>query len=528
MKAKSKALKTRQGRDFTTLNPTPTVAIQLELPLFATAESPPQSSETTLIDKSLICNPSIPTPNLLETLVQESISNAKVCSPYWTDFCGEISSRLLLPVATDLQGLDSISFSTWSSKTVDKSWFSTKLYTAQNQNLPKIYSQSFTSSVAECTDSENIPRKSRKIYLRLTQQQKMQIKQWFGIARYVYNQTVELLRDGVVKANWKAIKGSILNGLPDWCKDTPYQIKSIAIKDACKAVSNAKLKYKKTGIVNRCSFKSRKDPKQSCYIPKSAVSEKGIYHTILGEVKYAETLPTDFGDCRLVCAYGDYYLTLPCVSLQLETENQGRVVALDPGIRTFLTYFSESSFGYLGLSANIKIQKLCFKLDDLCSAVSKSSGQLKRRLKKAANRIRAKIKNLVSELHKKTAKFLVDNFDVILLPTFETSQMAKKGRRRIRSKSVRQMLTLSHYQFKQFIKHKAFEHNKIVIDVNEAYTSKTVSWTGEVVKIGGSKIIKSPSTGETMDRDLNGARGIFLRALVDTPWLRENLNLCIC
>lgn len=142
--------------------------------------------------------------------------------------------------------------------------------------------------------------------------------------------------------------------------------------------------------------------------------------------------------------------------------------------------------------ANIKIQQLCFKLDDLQSGVSKSAGQLKRRLKKVANRIRAKIKNLVSELHKKSAKFLVDNFDVILLPTFETSQMAKKGRRRIRSKSVRQMLTLSHYQFKQFLKHKAKEHNKIVIDVNEAYTSKTVSWTGEIVKIGGSKFFLHP------------------------------------
>jgi putative transposase len=171
MKAKSKALKTRQGKDFTTLNPTPTVAIQLELPLFATAESPPQNSETILIDKSPICNPSIPTPNLLETLAQESISNAKVCSPYWTDFCGEISSRLLLPVATDLQGLDSISFNTWSSKTVDKSWFSTKLYTVQNQNLPKIYSQSFTSSVVECSTCESTPKKSRKIYLRLTPEQ---------------------------------------------------------------------------------------------------------------------------------------------------------------------------------------------------------------------------------------------------------------------------------------------------------------------------------------------------------------------
>jgi hypothetical protein len=69
----------------------------------------------------------------------------------------------------------------------------------------------------------------------------------------------------------------------------------------------------------------------------------------------------------------------------------------------------------------------------------------------------------------------------------------------------------------------------VVLDVNEAYTSKTVSWTGEIVKnLGGSKTIKSLSTGKTMDRDLNGARGIFLRALVDTPWLRENLSLCIC
>ncbi|PPJ62132.1 zinc ribbon domain-containing protein, partial [Cuspidothrix issatschenkoi] len=95
--------------------------------------------------------------------------------------------------------------------------------------------------------------------------------------------------------------------------------------------------------------------------------------------------------------------------------------------------------------------------------------------------------------------------------------------------SVRQMLTLSHYKFKKFIKHKASEFHKIVIDVNEAYTSKTVSWTGEIINnLGGSKTIKSQIDSRTMNRDLNGARGIYLRALVDTPWLRENLNLCIC
>jgi putative transposase len=81
-------------------------------------------------------------------------------------------------------------------------------------------------------------------------------------------------------------------------------------------------------------------------------------------------------------------------------------------------------------------------------------------------------------------------------------------------------LTFSHYRFKQFLKYKAFEYGKTVIDVNEAWTSKTVSWTGEINKrLGGAKQITSRLTGETMDRDYNGARGIFLRALGDHPIL---------
>ena len=63
----------------------------------------------------------------------------------------------------------------------------------------------------------------------------------------------------------------------------------------------------------------------------------------------------------------------------------------------------------------------------------------------------------------------------------------------------------------------------MVIDVCEAYTSKTVSWTGEIKKIGGARKIKG-NDGRTMDRDLNGARGIFLRAVVDTPSLKSNLS----
>ena len=145
-----------------------------------------------------------------------------------------------------------------------------------------------------------------------------------------------------------------------------------------------------------------------------AVKDLGIYHTVLGKATFKEALPQSFGDCRLVFAYRDYYLTVPEDVLQQKSDNQGRVVALDPGIRTFITFFSECSFGEIGTSANL-LQKLCFRLDKLISKSTKAKCKQRRRMKLAASRLRGKIKNLVDELHRKTARFLVDNFDMILM-----------------------------------------------------------------------------------------------------------------
>ncbi len=168
---------------------------------------------------------------------------------------------------------------------------------------------------------------------------------------------------------------------------------------------------------------------------------------------------------------------------------------------------------------------MCERLDDLISRTSKATGKAKREMKKAQARLRKKIKNLIKEIHFKTARFLVDSFDVILLPTFETSQMTGKSSRKLRSKTVRAMLTWAHYQFKVRLKNKALEFGSIVIDVCEAYTSKTVSWTGEIKNVGGSREIREESI--TLDRDLNGARGIFIRSLVDSPSLTGAIvNVC--
>ena len=74
------------------------------------------------------------------------------------------------------------------------------------------------------------------------------------------------------------------------------------------------------------------------------------------------------------------------------------------------------------------------------------------------------------------------------------------------------MIDLNHYGFKLRLKWYARKHGKIVVDCNEAYTSKTRSWDGSIdEKLGSSKIIKGD--GFTVDRDINGARGILLKNL---------------
>jgi len=104
-------------------------------------------------------------------------------------------------------------------------------------------------------------------------------------------------------------------------------------------------------------------------------------------------------------------------------ESQTRIVSLDPGIRSFITFYSLEHSGHLGKGDFSRIQRLCSHLDNLISKRDLTKNKQKRRsLTKASRKMRAKIKNLITEIHHKTAKFLTDNFDVILLPTFETNK----------------------------------------------------------------------------------------------------------
>ena len=365
------------------------------------------------------------------------------------------------------------------------------------------------------------------------------ISTWLDASRWTYNLTVEILKSGIPTA-WQHIASMVMAELrvlhPEWAT-VPYQVKRTAVRDACRAMSNVKKFNAKLKIAHQngqrtdedfgqLSFRSRKNPRQSCYIPDDAVTEQGVYHTILGPLRMAEAIPTGQHECRLVKERGLYWLVVPHpAQCDIEAPSGDGVVALDPGVRTFLTFFSETDCGKIGHHAFGRIQRLCYWLDDLISRTeTEPTGKRRRNMRRAQARLRQRIINLVDELHWQTARWLTSTYRLILLPTFETHDMTRRAGRKIRSKTARMMLSFRHYEFKRRLKWKAWQRGALVVDTNEAYTSKTRSWNGSVkANLGGGAVIRDEA-GFGMDRDVNGARGIFLRALGDSPFLRGLLT----
>ena len=321
-------------------------------------------------------------------------------TPYWSDTIAAFSNFLWLPNST--ANHDSLINTTqsWDSKTAAHSWFSTNRIPAPDSELPRIYSSAAVQDSATRATTGATKQQARRIQVYPDRTQKMAINTWLTASRWTYNLTVEILQSGI-PAVWKHIASMVMPEVktlhPEW-DSVPYQVKRTAVRDACRAMSNVKTfnmelkSHQAHGnrtdeAFAQLGYRSRKNPKQSCYIPDDAVTEHGVYHTMLGPLRMAEAIPAEHKECRLVQERGLYWLIVPYpAQCDIETPSGDGVVALDPGVRTFLTYFSETECGKLGHHAFGRIQRLCHWLDDLISRTAKEPNRRKRRQMRAHRR----------------------------------------------------------------------------------------------------------------------------------------------
>ena len=151
--------------------------------------------------------------------------------------------------------------------------------------------------------------------------------------------------------------------------------------------------------------------------------------------------------------------------------------------------------------------------------VQYSESKKQKNMKKAADRLRQRIKNLTMEAHHKTAKWLCTNFGTIFIPSFGVKKRTNKQNRKIGKPTIRKMLCWSHYAFRQrLIQCAQKTKNTNIVECDEAYTSKTCGRCGwQNAKLGGKKTFKCQSCQLVIGRDIHGARNSMLRALGVPP-----------
>eukprot|EP00961_Rhodomonas_salina_P211370 2854054-Rhodomonas_salina.1 len=223
-------------------------------------------------------------------------------------------------------------------------------------------------------------------------------------------------------------------------------------------------------------------------------------------------------------AVGVFYLVIRVdIAAQRDPDLQWqekKVVALDPGARTFQTFYSpDGTHGELLTNTKAYMDKKCQKIDKVQAHVAalkmKEGLKHSQRWRKISRRhdlikkLHYKLRCFRHNAHYAAANYLLREWEVVMIPKFEVSKMVRNGPTKVmQRKSTRDMYNWAHYEFRQRLISKSFMYaGRHVVVINEPGTSKTCglcgAWNAE---LGGSKVFRCPSCHVELDRDVNGAR----------------------
>jgi putative transposase len=379
--------------------------------------------------------------------------------------------------------------------------------------------------------------KSRRVRIYPNVDEKRTLDGWFGTFRWIYNQCLDGIKNHSIENNEESLREyciyekSPIFQANTWLKNTPQCIRDDAMRDLKKAYNSSFSLSKTTGNPFQIKFKSKKDRSDCIPIGSRFYNTKKGDGSFIRKIRSSEELPATLEhDSRITKDKENrYWLCIPTpITEELLFKNQedyphrmGKVCSIDPGVRTFATiYGSDGRMIEIGKGSIGRLVKMSIALDKLHSKCDQKETRHRKRYKykKAMRRIHRRVKDLVRELHLKLAKFLCSSYQIILLPSFNSQHMTNKLKRKITSKTARQMLTWSHFSFQQFLLHKVREYVDVKVRiVTEEYTSQTCSHCGELnKKIGGKKKFKCPSCKSWMDRDLNASKNILIKNIQES------------
>jgi putative transposase len=502
--------------------------------------SAPKNKLMILKDKKILLDPITLTMNWLLMLGAELTLREKDCKEFWNGQCLENSKKLWFPTEIGCADLHLSYLNGSLPKTVQNSWFLTKqMLNPAAKSLPKTFSPLFKYSPVEKWEKEGIRA------LNPSKEQEKILEEWSNTTRYVYNKCLDKIktdpklncRAGYKKLNKECITEKDNNIIKpdqihtfdkfiyDWVLRTPKDIRNGALRDIKKGFVTAWANLKAGNITSfGLNFREKKSYKeQSMEVPRSAIKLVKSHGNVTGFNIYKSYIPsvikvaknslkginleTLTHDTRLKKENNEWFL---CISYDTEGNNtkiKEKTCALDPGIRKFQTIYSEDNVTIIEPDKKkiIRIYNTLDKFQEL-----RDIKKIRQRTyDKKRCRLQSKLSCYVDEMHYKTIAFLTKNYTSILLPSFESQDMVKS--RKLHRTTKRDMMNFSFYKFQQRLVHKCalLKHCNVTI-VNEAYTSQTCGHCGNLKKTS-NEIITCDKCNKTFDRDVNGARNIYLK-----------------
>lgn len=367
--------------------------------------------------------------------------------------------------------------------------------------------------------------KTRETIIFPNGNQRIILDEWFRAFVEMYNTTVEYIQEllkGVNKNEEILDFCMIRYYLSDKQNEIhervmypiPHGMLVEAIKHATKICKNQILRCNKRNK----EIRIRKIPQDKnvkiLIIPLRCIRDPmfcaGIFRTsgMIGITNKSTGLTTKF----IILQYNsktDAYKTIIPGSIPMKRYD--KVVktecGVDPGCRTFMTTFANDGAYSIGTQLTSLLGEHYTKIHELEKLMRRDSNVASFKAPEL-KRLYSTVSNMVTEMHHKTAKFLVMKYDKIYLGKFRPLEiLAHKNNLSTQAKWI--MKVLDHDAFRIRLIVTANKYGSEVYEVDEYMTTKTCSACGNVADGVQGSVYKCCKCDIVTYRDVNAAKNIL-------------------
>ena len=397
----------------------------------------------------------------------------------------------------------------------------------------------YTSNLVNNNYDANIPIpiideliKCQKIKIYENKLQKKLLLNWMKSYTIMYNETIKIFKKFRFNKqktilNWKKLRTNFLKDIKkDIIEKSQLKTEQIntkvnghildfAIQDACSKLKSC-ITNLKNGHIKHFRLRYLKQTRDSFIlkIEKAFINPKKntFCSTIFKDLfKFQDNFQLKDVNCDFTIHYNkkkdEFQLLNPIKIQQSDNGLSNDSCSLDPGIKTFMTMFSNNKCAKIADNLKDKIIKYYNQIERMDKANKRKL--IKEKIKRKYYK---KIENTIDDLHWKTINYLTKNFNNILIGNLSTKGIIKNKLNNEldkKTKIVAQFMSL--YKFKQRLEYKCQVKKIGYEEIDEAYTTKACTKCGYKNEVGKKRYIKCAFCKLSIDRDFNGARNIMLR-----------------